>query len=385
MRLLHTSDWHVGKRLVVSRMSEHEAVLAEIAEIAVRERIDCLLITGDMFHSRAPHPDDERLVFGFFAELARRKIPAVVISGNHDHPRRLAALKSLLSPLGIHICPEPARPDEGGIVPVIARGEKALIAALPYVSERYVVDSWQLLDPERDWYADYAERVASMMDVLARSFTAATVNILLGHMFLNGSDSSGSEWSVHVGLPYAVPPARLPASAQYIAVGHLHRPQDIPGAPVPARYAGSPLQLDFGEREQRKSITIVDAVAGRPANLDVIPLTSGRALRDVEGTLAELATRAGEFGTDYLRVTVAVEQPVPSLADQVRSILPNALIIRSRLSSASEVLSRPDRRSLSPEQQFSEWYQRFNDNVSPSESLLTAFRQLREEAMHASD
>jgi exonuclease SbcD len=145
------------------------------------------------------------------------------------------------------------------------------------------------------------------------------------------------------------------------------------------------LQLDFGEREQRKSITIVDTVAGRPAILDVIPLRSGRALRDVEGTLAELTVRAGEFGSDYLRVTVAVEQPVPSLADQVRSILPNALIIRSRLSGTSEVSPRPDRRSVSPEQQFSEWYQRFNDNVSPSESLLSAFRQLREEAMHAAD
>jgi exonuclease SbcD len=385
MRLLHTSDWHVGKKLVVSRMAEHEAVLAEIIEVAVRERIDCLLISGDMFHSRAPHPEDERLVFGFFAELALRKIPAVVICGNHDHPRRLAALKNLLSPLGIHICPEPARPDQGGIIPITARGERALIAALPHVSERYIVDSWQLLDPERDWYADYAERVAGMMDVLARSFTAATVNILLGHMFLNGSDSTGSEWTVHVSLPYAVPPARLPVSAQYVAVGHLHRPQDIPSAPVPARYAGSPLQLDFGEREQRKSITVVDVVAGRPASLDVIPLTSGRALRDVEGTMAELTARTGEFGTDYLRVTVVVEQPIPSLADQVRSILPNALIIRSRISGENEVTPRVDRRSVSPEQQFSEWYERCNDNVSPSEALLTVFRRLREEAMHAAD
>ena len=385
MRFLHTSDWHVGKKLVVSRLAEHEAVLNEIVEIAVREQIDCLLISGDMFHSRAPHPDDERLVFGFFAQLAQRKIPAVVICGNHDHPRRLAALKNLLSPLGIYICPEPARPDEGGIITIETAREKAIIAALPHVSERCVVDSWQLLDPERDWYADYTDRVASMIDVLARSFTASTVNILLGHMFLNGSDSSGSEWTVHVGLPYAVPPARLPATAQYVALGHLHRPQDITAAPVPTRYAGSPLQLDFGEREQRKSVTVVDAAPGRPATLDIIPLTSGRALRDVEGTLADLAARVGEFGTDYLRVNVLVEQPVPSLADEVRNILPNALIVRARISAESETPQRPDRASVSPEEQFTQWYQRFNDNVLPPESLLTAFRQLREEAMHATD
>jgi exonuclease SbcD len=384
MRFLHTSDWHVGKKLVVSRLAEHEAVLSEIVDIAGREHVDCLLISGDMFHSRAPHPDDERLVFGFFAELAKRKIPAVAICGNHDHPRRLAALKSLLSPLGIHVCPEPARPDAGGIVPITVRGEQALIAALPHVAERYVVDSWRLLDPERDWYADYSERVAGMMEVLARSFTAATVNILLGHMFLNGADTSGSEWTVHVGLPYAVPPARLPATAQYVAVGHLHRPQDVPGAPVPARYAGSPLQLDFGEREQRKSVTIVDAAAGRPAQLDIIPLTSGRALRDIEGTLAELTVRADEFGNDYLRVTVDVEQPVPGLADQVRDILPNALIIRPRLPGLTESSPQADHRSVSPEQQFTEWFQRLN-SVTPPDALVTAFRQLREEATHAAD
>jgi DNA repair protein SbcD/Mre11 len=385
MRFLHTSDWHVGKNLVVSRLAEHKAVLAEILDIAVRERVDCILISGDMFHSRSPHPDDEQLVFGFFAELARRKIPAVVICGNHDHPRRLAALRGLLSPLGIHVCPEPARPDDGGIVPITARGERALIAALPHVSARYVVDSWQLLDPERDWYKDYAERVAGMIEVLARRFTAATVNILLGHMFLNGADASGSEWTVHVGLPYAVPPARLPAAAQYVAVGHLHRPQDVTGAPVPTRYAGSPLQLDFGERDQRKSVTIVDAVAGRPAQLDIIPLTSGRALRDVEGTLDELTARADEFGTDFLRVTVAVAQPVPGLADQVRGILPNALIIRPKLPVSLDASPLQDRRGVSPEQQFSDWFQRFNNSVTPSEALLNAFRQLREEATHAAD
>lgn len=384
MRFLHTSDWHVGKKLVVSRLAEHEAVLNEIVEISVREQIDCLLISGDMFHSRAPHPDDERLVFGFFAQLAQRKIPAVVICGNHDHPRRLAALKNLLLPLGIYICPEPVRPDQGGIITIQTTREKAIIAALPHVSERYVVDSWQLLAPEQDWYADYTDRVASMIGVLARSFTASTVNILLGHMFLNGSDSSGSEWTVHVGLPYAVPPARLPASAQYVALGHLHRPQEI-AAPVPARYAGSPLQLDFGEREQRKSVTVVDALPGRPATMDIIPLTSGRALRDVEGTLADLAARAGEFGSDYLRVNVLVEQPVPSLADQVRSILPNALVVRARLTGGPEAAPRFERRSISPEEQFSEWYQRANDNLLPPEPLLTAFRQLREEALHAAD
>jgi exonuclease SbcD len=385
MRFLHTSDWHVGKKLVVSRLAEHEAVLAEIVEIAVRERVDCVLISGDLFHSRSPHPDDERVVFGFFAQLALRKIPAVVICGNHDHPGRLAALKSLLSPIGIHVRSEPAPPDEGGIIQIDTRNERALIATLPYVSERYIVNSWQLLAPEKEWYASYTDRVANMMAVLAQRFTSKTVNILLGHMFLNGADTSGSEWIVHVGLPFAVPPARLPPTAQYVGVGHLHRPQDIPGSPVPARYAGSPLQLDFGEREQRKSVTIVNVTAGRPAQIETITLTSGRSLQAVEGTLADLTLRADEFGNDYLRVTVELAQPMTGLFDHVRSFLPNALQVKAKLPGEPASSGQQMHPSISPDEQFTEWFKRSNNNLVPPENLMTAFRQIREEAIRAAD
>lgn len=385
MRFLHTSDWHVGKKLLASRLPEHRAVLAEMVDIAVREKIDCLLVAGDMFHSRSPHPDDERVVFEFFAELAKLRIPAVVICGNHDHPRRLGAIRNLLKPLGIHACPEPAPPDEGGIVTLQIRGEEAKIAALPHVSERYVIDSWRLLDPEQDWYKDYADRVAGMLTVLAKSFTAATVNVVLAHVFLNGADASGSEWTVHVGLPYAVPPARMPAGAQYVALGHLHRAQEVAGSPVPTRYAGSPMQLDFGELDQTKSVTIIDAMAGRPALVEVVGLTAGRCLRDVEGTLKELAQRAGEFGNDYLRVSVVVNEPVPGLADQVREILPNAVQVRPKLANAAEPGgSKAGPSSPTPEQQFVDWYQRQN-TVPPSDALLNIFRQLREEALRAAE
>lgn len=232
MRFLHTADWHVGQKLgglSGSRHTEHQAVLAEMVDIAVREKIDCVLVAGDMFQNRSPSAEEERIVLNFFAELIGRRITAVAICGNHENPRRFAAWCNILTPLGIHLCPEPVPPDQGGILRITAGSEQAVIAALPHVPERYIVDAWRLLDPEQDGFKEYSDRVAGMMNALAGSFGASTVNILIGHMFLNGAEASGSEWSVYVSLPYAVPAARVPATPQYTALGHLHRPQEVTG------------------------------------------------------------------------------------------------------------------------------------------------------------
>src|SRR5437868_6661803 len=126
MRFLHTSDWHVGRTLRgQSRLGEQEDVCAEILDIATRERTECVLVTGDLFDSQVPTPDSERLVYKLFAELLARGISGVVIGGNHDHPKRLAALRQLLDPLGIYVRPEPAAPNDGGVVGFTKNGETA--------------------------------------------------------------------------------------------------------------------------------------------------------------------------------------------------------------------------------------------------------------------
>ena len=163
MRFLHTSDWHVGRTLRGrSRLEEHEAIRTEVLDIAVREQIDCLLLTGDLFDSQVPSPDSERLVYNLFAELLARGIAAVVIGGNHDHPKRLAAVRQLLDPLRIYIRPEPAAPADGGVIRFSKNDETANIAVLPFVSEKKIVDVCQMMGPEETWYAAYDERIGQM-------------------------------------------------------------------------------------------------------------------------------------------------------------------------------------------------------------------------------
>lgn len=383
MRFLHTSDWHVGKTLRGrSRIDEHEAIRSEIMEIAVREEIDCLLVSGDIFDSYAPSPEAERLVYNFFAELLARKIPAVVIGGNHDHPRRLAAIRQLLDHLDIYIRPEPAAPREGGVIDLRIGGELAKIAVLPFVPERKIVDVCQMMAPEENWYAEYADSVARMLEKLSEEFSTKTVNILVAHVYVYGTQTSGSEREIHVAQPYAISAQRFPASAHYIALGHLHRPQSVP-APSPCNYAGSPLQLDFGEQGQQKEVMVIDAHPGIPANIQRVCLRSGRKLRDVIGTLEQIEANAPTYGDDYLRVTVNTSGPVPGIADRIRQNLPNALDVRLDYPRA-DIVTASNRRQMPPDQLFQEFYQ-VQHGAPASDALLTAFRQLYDEVTVATD
>jgi exonuclease SbcD len=330
MRFLHTGDWHVGKMLKGrDRLDEQADVLAEIMDIARREQIDALLLGGDVFDSFAPSPEAERLVYATLAEYCGAGIPVVLIGGNHDHPRRLAALRELLDPLKIYVRAEPCSPDAGGVIRLPSRDgrEVAHIAVLPFVQEPRIVDACRLFDPEEQWYEVYADRVAQMMESLAHWFRADTVNILMAHVFTDGALAGGGERALHLGQVYAVSPARLPAAAHYVALNHLHRPQRVP-APAWAEYSGSPLQLDFGEVDQAKRVVLIEAHPGRPTDVQNIPLTSGRKLIDVHGTLDELRERAESLRGAYLRVTLSVPAPAPGLATRVKEILPDALEVR---------------------------------------------------------
>ena len=181
MRFLHTSDWHVGKPLRGrSRDAEYVDALDEVLAIAKDERVDALLVAGDVFDSAVPPPEAERIVFHFLAEVVGANVPAVIIAGNHDHPRRMNAYAPVLGKLGVHVIGEPVPADEGGIIELPSRDgtETAVIAALPWVSERKVRDFEDLMKEGRH-AEQYADGVSSMMSHLAKSFRADTVNVML--------------------------------------------------------------------------------------------------------------------------------------------------------------------------------------------------------------
>ncbi len=209
MRFLHTADWHVGKPLRGrSRMDEYALALEQVAGVAIDRQVDAVLVAGDVYDSPAPPPEAEKLVYDFFARLLPERIACVVIAGNHDHPRRLAALASLLEKLRIHVRPEVRPPAEGGVVRVASRdgSEEAAVAVLPFVPERKVVDACAVMDAEHKWYEAYAGRIEQILAALVGGLTPATVNVVLGHLLVAGARFGTGERALHLGDIYGVNP-----------------------------------------------------------------------------------------------------------------------------------------------------------------------------------
>jgi exonuclease SbcD len=383
LRFLHTADWHVGKPLRGrSRMDEYAKALGQVVGIAAERKVDAVLIAGDVFDSPAPPPEAERLVYDFLARLASERIACVLIAGNHDHPKKLGALASLLEGLRIHVRPEVRPPNQGGVVSLASRDgkEEASIAVLPFVPERRVVDACMVMDAEHRWFEAYGKRIEDILAALVKGLPATRVSIVLAHLLVDGARVGTGERELHLGQVYGVNPQQLPSAVQYIALGHLHRPQEVL-APAKTRYPGSLIELDFGEQEQEKSVVVLDAQAQRPPDIELVEVTAGRRLRTVEGTFAELAHLADLRSDDYLRVRVKAEAPAPGLADRVKELLPNALDVA--VDFPRDAAAQPERGKgrgkLAPAQLFAAYYEHRNQ-TPPSKELQQLFDQLHEEA-----
>ena len=268
MRFLHTADWHIGRTMRGrSRASEFEAVLNEVVEIARDQQVEAMLVCGDIWDSAAPTADTDRLVFETLRQCIEHGIQVVLLAGNHDSPRKLEALGLLSELLGVHVQATVKRPNAGGILTIEGRDHVARIAAVPFIREGELVDAAALMHVEEEHYGVYADAAGAIHQRMCDEFTRDTVNLLLGHVFVNGANyatKDGSERQLHIGQQYGISPAVLPATPQYIALGHIHQPQQIHEAPVPTYYAGSLLQLDFGESGQQKRVVVFDAEPGRP-------------------------------------------------------------------------------------------------------------------------
>ena len=381
MKFLHTSDWHVGRTIRGrSRIDEFGAVLGEVVRLATDERVDVVLMSGDLYDHKVATPDDDRVVLETLVRLRESGARVVAIAGNHDSPGRWDALRPLLRPLDITVVTKVARPEEGGAVEVPSRdgSETALIACVPFVAERYFGEAARLFAASENWAQDYAQGMGDLIAEMARSFRPHRVNVLLAHLFATDVDlGSGGESPLTVTLDYAVPPARFPGTASYVALGHVHKPQAVTASPSPARYAGSPLQLDFGERDQQKSVVIVEATGGMPARVREVPLAAGRKLLDLAGTLDELRAQAATVGDAWVRATVRVDAPVPGIVAAVHEILPSAVEVKMDYPRAEEAPAAAGMISLSPREQFAAYY-RMKHAAEPPAGVLAAFGEVLE-------
>lgn len=293
MRVLHTSDWHLGRTLYGhSRASEHEAFLDELVDVA--RDVDLVLVSGDVFESSNPPIEAEGLFFDTLARLGdggRRAV--VVIAGNHDSPDRLKASGPLTAGHAVWIFGRPGdvglprRPGARGVqlveshpsvlvLDLPSAGQRAVILAMPYPSEARLKQMLSTALDDRDMQAAYNRRLGRLFAELSVHFRPDTVNLATSHLSIRSCMPSLSE-RVLIGGAWQIDAAMLPR-AQYVALGHLHHAQVVHDAPTLARYAGSPLPMRFTERNFPRAHVIVDVQPGGEPQIELIPIRAGRPL-----------------------------------------------------------------------------------------------------------
>jgi exonuclease SbcD len=329
MRLLHTSDWHLGHTLKeVTREYEHAKFLAWLLETCAQERPDAIVITGDVFDSATPPASAERMWFEFLA-AARRAHPAmdiVAIAGNHDSPARLGAPSAVLRELGVHVVGGLPRGANGALdfdqILIPVAGGRGLIAAVPFV--RPIDVPVEVEDPLA---AIYGEVIA---EARARR-TPGQMLIVTGHLYAAGAETSVlSERRVSIGGQESASLRMFPADIDYVALGHMHRAQRVGRDSI--RYAGAPMALSLDEAHYKHQVVIVDSgVLPRsvlvPTAIEIVrvPRRGAAVLAEVLRELAELPA-GGAMSIDdparpYLEVVVALDRPEPRLRTTIDAAL----------------------------------------------------------------
>ena len=334
MRLLHTSDWHLGRNLGRRpRDSDFDAVLDEITGIARATRPDLIVHSGDLFDSYRPAPSDLARCLRTLRDLSE-VAPVVAVAGNHDSPVLMDVLDFAVTAFGgprpdgvarVKFVARARHPHEGGILDYPAQGgeQRIRVAALPFIHQNRFLDEFTSPATATGDYARHLREVQAVLEcgLLDGCQRDRDVLVFAAHLYVQGALPSFTERGIEIQDTYLTEADALPA-VSYAALGHIHRPQAITRGGVTARYAGSPLQLDFGEAGEDKSVVVVDADPGRPVRVELIPLRAGRRLHEFIGTLEELRAQASQIGDAFVRAVIVSEEPIPNLAAAAQEAAP---------------------------------------------------------------
>jgi DNA repair protein SbcD/Mre11 len=282
MRLLHTSDWHIGRSLHgTDLLAEQEAVLSGLAGVVTAESVDVVVVAGDVYDRAVPSADATGVLDRVVGRLLAAGAAVVMTPGNHDSARRLGTFSGLLSAAGLHVRASARALDE----PVLladAHGEVA-IYGLPFLEPEVARHELGLSDAR----SHEAVLAAAMERVRADLFLRPGArSVVLAHAFVGGGVASESERDICVGGVDLVP-ASVFDGVDYVALGHLHRPQTLSPR---LRYSGSPMSYSFGEAGQEKLAWLVDLDAGGLAGVRPVPLPVPRPLTILIGELDQLLT-----------------------------------------------------------------------------------------------
>ncbi|KAA0990233.1 metallophosphoesterase family protein [Dyadobacter aurulentus] len=400
MKILHTADWHIGKKLdLYSRLEEQRLVLDEICEIAENEQVDAIVIAGDLFDNFNPSSEATELLYSTLHRLSANGTRAVIaIAGNHDSPERIQVPDALAKVCGILFVGFP----NTEVKPFCTQGKVDIVRTAkgfieinlpncdfplrilhtPYANEQRLKTFLGVEDSEEMLRLHLQEHWKMLAD---EYLDDKGFNLLATHLFVMKKGEPVPEEPeeerpiLHIGGAQAIYTENFPENVHYIALGHLHRFQVVDKKPAPAVYSSSPLAYSFSESNQTKYVVILEADAGKLINYRPVELLKGKKLRRKSfHSIDEAIVWLGEFPEDLIELTIVSDNYLEA-SDKKRLMESHAGIIQIipqiKKPELAETASGVDL-SLSMEKLFQEYFKSKNKGQEPSEGLLEVFREV---------
>lgn len=367
MKLIHLSDLHLGKRVnEFSMLPDQEYILLQIINKIDEVKPDGVIIAGDVYDKSVPPAEAVQLFDRFLTMLMKRQLFVLVISGNHDSPERIAFGSQLMRHSGVYMAPV----FSGQIEPIVktdADGE-VVFYLLPFVKPAHV----RRFFPEAE-INSYQDALKVLTESLEVDFKKR--NVVVAHQFITGAERSDSE-EISVGGMDNVD-ASIFEAFDYIALGHIHRPQYIKMDKL--RYSGSPLKYSFSEAAHKKSVTVVDLGAKGAVSITTLPLVPQYDLREIKGTYDEVTARSFYQNSninDYLHITLTDEEDIPEAVGKLRVIYPNLMKLdydNKRTRENQTITGVDEMTEKSPLQHVMDFYEKQNNQeMSPEQEAFTA-------------
>jgi exonuclease SbcD len=393
MRILHTSDWHLGQYFLGhSRQAEHQKLIAWLVEQTRLHAVDSVLIAGDIFDTGAPPSYARELYYTLILALRDAGVGLTLLAGNHDSVAVLEESRHLLTALNTVVIPSVQDdPDEQVRVLTTRDGKPgAIVCAIPFIRPRDVLQSvaGQSAREKQESLQDAIHAHYQALFALAErkrvALGAHLPIIATGHLTTVGASASESVREIYVGALEAFPTSAFPA-ADYIALGHIHRPQKVGGFEH-IRYSGSPIPLSFDEARQQKEMLLVDVSEDGLQSVTVLDVPCFQPLLSVKGSLKELeaaASQAAPGETVWLEIVVSADDYLSDLQSRIQKItedLPvEVLRIRRERSSAASTLQRQAKETLnelSPDDVFARRLQTETIDEETRLQLLSMYREV---------
>lgn len=369
MKIMHLSDLHIGKKVnEYSMLQDQIYILKEILRIIDNEKVETVIIAGDVYDRSLPPNEALELFDEFLYQLSSRNVNVFVISGNHDSPERISYGGRMMTENKIFLSPV----YDGNVKPITLNDDYGEVNfyLLPFVRpadiRRYFPD---------ENIENYTDAVKVAIDNMNVDFNER--NILVTHQFVTGAELSESE-DIIVGGTDNVS-GEVFDGFDYVALGHIHREQTVGKDNI--RYCGTPLKYSFSEAKNIKSVTILDFNDKGNIEYSKIPLTPLRDMREIRGTYYELTLKSNYESTnteDYLHITLTDEEDIPDAIGKLRSIYPNIMKLdydnlRTRGSGTVDAIENIE--SKSPFELFADLFKQQN-NQDMSEEQEEIMRNL---------